>query len=105
MERILVVKLADLGDVLTTTPALRALRLQHPSAHVTALVTPRSAGILEGTDLVDEIVPFEQGERLFGAAPEPKRFYRVAGARHDDPFADPALVDAVATFAQDAARR
>lgn len=53
----------------------------------------------------DEIVPFEQGERLFGAAPEPKRFYRVAGARHDDPFADPALVDAVATFAQDAARR
>ncbi|HKZ04102.1 MAG TPA: alpha/beta hydrolase [Methylomirabilota bacterium] len=53
----------------------------------------------------DEIVPIEQGERLFAAAPGPKRFYRVAGARHDDAFADPALVDAVAAFARDAARR
>ena len=60
MERILVVKLADLGDVLTTTPALRALRLAHPSAHITALVTPRGVGVLSGTDLVDEIVPFEK---------------------------------------------
>jgi len=29
-------------------------------------------------------VPFSQGEALFGAAPEPKRFHRVAGAGHND---------------------
>jgi fermentation-respiration switch protein FrsA (DUF1100 family) len=53
----------------------------------------------------DEIVPFEQGERLFAAAPGPKRFFRVANAHHDDPFASSALVDAVAAFAREVARR
>lgn len=69
MDRILVVKLADLGDVLTATPAMRALRLSHPSAHIAALVTPKSAPILDGTDLVDEVIPFEKAafDRPFGA--------------------------------------
>ncbi len=31
MQRILVVKLADIGDVLTATPALRALRMPSPT--------------------------------------------------------------------------
>jgi fermentation-respiration switch protein FrsA (DUF1100 family) len=32
----------------------------------------------------DEIVPFSHGQRLFAAAPEPKRFHAVAGAGHND---------------------
>lgn len=32
----------------------------------------------------DEIVPLEHGERLFAAAPEPKRLHVVAGAGHND---------------------
>ena len=32
----------------------------------------------------DDIVPFSQGEALFAAAPEPKRFHRVPGAGHND---------------------
>jgi heptosyltransferase-2 len=60
VDRILVVKLADLGDVLTATPAIRALRLAHPSAHLGALISPKSASLLEGTDLVDEVVPFDK---------------------------------------------
>jgi len=60
VDRILVVKLADLGDALTATPAIRALRLAHPSAHLGALITPKSSSILAGTDLVDEIIPFEK---------------------------------------------
>jgi ADP-heptose:LPS heptosyltransferase len=69
VERILVVKLADLGDVLTATPAMRALRLSHPSAHISALVTPKSAPLLEGTDLVDEVIAFDKAafDRPFGA--------------------------------------
>jgi len=51
----------------------------------------------------DEIVPFALGERLFAAAPEPKRFLRVPGAYHNDVFEHPALLDAIAAFARDVA--
>jgi uncharacterized protein len=32
----------------------------------------------------DEIVPFELGRKLFDAAPQPKDFYEVPGAHHND---------------------
>ncbi|HWQ69395.1 MAG TPA: alpha/beta hydrolase [Patescibacteria group bacterium] len=32
----------------------------------------------------DEIVPFRHGQRLFEAASEPKEFYSIKGARHND---------------------
>jgi ADP-heptose:LPS heptosyltransferase len=60
MNRILVIKLADLGDLLSITPALRALRNGLPDAHISALVTPSSACLLEGGDLVDEVIPFDK---------------------------------------------
>ena len=34
----------------------------------------------------DEVVPFPQGQRLFEAAPEPKRFFAIPGAHHNDAF-------------------
>ena len=34
----------------------------------------------------DDIVPFAQGRRLFEAAPEPKRFYAIPGASHNDTY-------------------
>ncbi len=49
----------------------------------------------------DELVPFELGERLFAAAPEPKRFLRVPGAAHNDVLGEPALLDAIAAFAHE----
>ena len=43
LDRILIVKLADIGDVLTATPALRALRQTFPSARLDLLTTPAAA--------------------------------------------------------------
>lgn len=34
----------------------------------------------------DEVVPFSLGRRLFEAAPEPKQFYEVANASHNDTY-------------------
>jgi hypothetical protein len=34
----------------------------------------------------DDIVPFAQGRRLFDAAPQPKRFFAIAGAGHNDTY-------------------
>jgi len=51
----------------------------------------------------DELVPFALGERLFAAANPPKRFVPVPGAHHNDVFAAPALLDAIAAFAREVA--
>ncbi|MFQ5894834.1 MAG: alpha/beta hydrolase [Nitrospinota bacterium] len=34
----------------------------------------------------DEVVPFEQGRRVFELAPEPKRFFTIRGAGHNDTY-------------------
>jgi uncharacterized protein len=47
----------------------------------------------------DEVVPFALGERLFTAANHPKRFVPAVGAHHNDIFAHPGLIDAIAEFA------
>ncbi len=59
-RRILVVKLAALGDLLTATPALRALRTTFPSAHIGVLTTPGSAAALRGLDSLDEVLLFDK---------------------------------------------
>ncbi len=61
-RRILVVKLATLGDVLSMTPALRALRVSFPQprAHIGVLTTPAGALALRGLDSFDEIVTFNK---------------------------------------------
>jgi len=35
----------------------------------------------------DDIVPYEQGKKVFEAAPEPKEFYTIRSARHNDTYA------------------
>ena len=34
----------------------------------------------------DEVVPFTQGKMVFEAAPEPKKFFAIAGAGHNDTY-------------------
>lgn len=34
----------------------------------------------------DEVVPFAQGKRVFAAAPEPKTFFTISGAAHNDTY-------------------
>jgi uncharacterized protein len=34
----------------------------------------------------DEVIPFTQGKMVFDAAPEPKKFFTIGGARHNDTY-------------------
>jgi len=53
---ILVVKLAGIGDLLLATPALQALRDTYPQATIDLLVTPDSAGLLDGWNVINNII-------------------------------------------------
>ena len=58
--RILVVKLATIGDLLLATPALRALRETYPQARIDLLVTPASAGLLNDWEVIDNVIVLDK---------------------------------------------
>lgn len=58
-RRILAIRLDSLGDVLMTTPAIRALRSGPSVDHVTLLTSPSGAAIARMVPEVDEVLAYE----------------------------------------------
>jgi exopolysaccharide biosynthesis WecB/TagA/CpsF family protein len=75
-NRFLIVQLADIGDLILSTPALSALSEAHPNAHITLLTTAHAAPVIEGTRLVDEVITFERQQ--FNS---PAAFFQPANLR------------------------
>jgi len=59
VKRILCVRLDHIGDVLMTTPALRALRESAPGRHLTLLASPAGAAIAPYLDDVDDLLVYD----------------------------------------------
>ncbi len=57
-ERILIVRLSAMGDVIHVLPALRCLRHHYPYARISWLVEDRVAGLLDGHPDLDEVIFF-----------------------------------------------
>ena len=53
--RILVIKLAALGDVVLAFSAMKRIRIAHPDAEITLLTTPPYAGLAEASGLFDHV--------------------------------------------------
>jgi len=60
VEKILVVKLRHIGDVLLSVPAIRALKETFPNAGVSALVNSGTEEMLTLNPLVEEVVCYER---------------------------------------------
>lgn len=58
--KILVVKPADLGDLLFVTPALRALRETYPDAQIDLMTPPSSATLLRDCPYLDTVITFDK---------------------------------------------
>ena len=58
--RILLVKLADIGDVLLCTPAIWALRTRYPHAQIDLLTPPSSAAVLRQAPEIDNVIVFNK---------------------------------------------
>jgi len=64
--RILLVRLREIGDVVFTTPAVRAVRRRFPSAHLAYLVEPAAAPIVVNNPHLDEVIVAPRSPGLRG---------------------------------------
>jgi len=59
-KRILIIEVNWLGDVLFSTPFIRAIREANKDGHIACLVHPRCKEILEGSSAIDEIIIYDE---------------------------------------------
>ncbi|HTN43415.1 MAG TPA: glycosyltransferase family 9 protein [Nitrospiria bacterium] len=60
MERILIIKLGAVGDVIHTLPVLETLRNSFPKAHIGWAVEGAAAPVLKGNPALSELIPLER---------------------------------------------
>lgn len=60
INKILVIRVDGIGDLLNSTPAISLLRENYPSAEITALARPLNASVLIGNPDVDRILVFDR---------------------------------------------
>ena len=87
VKRILCVRLDNIGDVLMTTPALRALREAVPERHITLLASRAGAAVARHLPDVDEVIeydaPWVNGSRDAGDPDEAALLARLRAGRFD----------------------
>ena len=59
-KRILITRTDRLGDVLLSTPVIKALRSEFPQSYIAMLVSPYTKEVLEGNPGLDEIIVFDK---------------------------------------------
>jgi len=59
VERILLIRLRNIGDVLLTVPTIRAFREAFPKSFIAALVNAGTEEMLTGNPLLDEVLVFD----------------------------------------------
>ena len=93
--------------VVSTFTSLRDVAIAHYTPLASLVVDGFDSSALVGRLRVpffeahgdrDDVVPYALGERLFTEASEPKGFFRISGAGHDDVFENPSLVDQITRF-------
>jgi len=55
-NKILIIKLGAIGDLLMTTPAVRALKKACPAAHISLLAGKSSKMVMNGNPYIDELI-------------------------------------------------
>lgn len=62
VRRLLVLKPSSLGDIVHTLPAVAALRAKFPAAHLTWMINPEWAPLLEGNPHIDDTLIFPRAD-------------------------------------------
>jgi ADP-heptose:LPS heptosyltransferase len=81
--QILLVRLRQIGDVVFTTPAVRAVRERFPEATITYLVEPAAAAVVRGNPSIDELVVAPRLPGLAGLKQEWSLIRKLRAKRFD----------------------
>lgn len=58
--KILIIQPSRMGDIIFALPSVNAIKKQYPHAHISWIVDERCAGILEGNNLIDDLIVFDR---------------------------------------------
>lgn len=89
-ERILISRMKFIGDVVLTTPVIRALREKFPSAHIAYLADKQAVSLLERNPYLNELIPYDFSRP--GIVEQPRVIRRLRKGRFDvfiDLFCNP----------------
>ncbi|MDI6794053.1 MAG: lipopolysaccharide heptosyltransferase II [bacterium] len=75
MDKILIIQTAFLGDVILTTPLIRALYEGLNKPEITLITTPQGREILTANPYLSEIIPYDKKKSMKG----PAGFLKIAG--------------------------
>jgi len=73
--RILVVRFSSIGDVVLTTPLLRALKARHPDAEITYVTKTEMAPLVSDHPAVGRVIELERGGSLPALATQLRRLH------------------------------
>ncbi len=84
-SRILLSRLKFIGDVVLTTPVIRAVRQKYPEAFIAYLGEKNAASLLEHNPCLDEVIPFDLAKPALFEQP---RVMRLLRQKKFDAFVD-----------------
>jgi heptosyltransferase III len=102
IKKILIVKLKNIGDVLLTTPCIRALHDSFPQAQISALVNEGTEPMLTLHPLLEEVIKFPRSEikgSIFRRMDGELSFLKEIRSRHFDMVVDLTSGDRAAWYA------
>lgn len=82
-KRILLVRTDRIGDVLLSTPAIKAVRDAYPDAYIAIMVSPYAKEIVEGNPYLDEIIVYDKNGKQKGIFGNLKFILRLRKKRFD----------------------
>lgn len=66
VNKILIIRVDRIGDVILTTPLFKVLRHNFPKAYIAAVVQPYTKEIIEGNPNVDEVITYDKNNSQKG---------------------------------------
>jgi lipopolysaccharide heptosyltransferase II len=86
VKKILIVEVNWIGDILFTTPFIRAVREANPGSHIACLVHPRCREMLESNPRIDEIIVYDEEGAHKGLAGKASLVLALGAKKFDAAF-------------------